>query len=85
MKVLKLLVALFGALSILGMFALLVIQAVRFANDDTIMNTVEWKTADSIMYPNITVCNTKFFSPSRLESMQHFFFFKKKKYFGTII
>ena len=35
--------------------------------DVTVTQTLEWKTASRVRYPNITVCNKRYFALHRLE------------------
>lgn len=35
--------------------------------DVTVTDTLEWKTAANVRYPNITVCNKRYFSLRRLK------------------
>ena len=35
--------------------------------DVTVTDTLEWKTAAKVRYPNITVCNKRYFSLRRLK------------------
>ncbi len=50
-----------------ALVAVIIKQAVIYSRDDTVRNAVEWRTARAIAYPNITVCNAKFFEKTRLE------------------
>ena len=34
--------------------------------DETVSQTLEWKTASRVRYPNVTVCNKRYFSLQRL-------------------
>ncbi len=60
--------AVLGVVVLACLVTTLVVEAIGFAKDDTIMNAVEWKTAHAMKYPNLTVCNPKYFAPELLES-----------------
>ena len=36
--------------------------------DEAVTDTLEWKTASKVRYPNITVCNKRYFALHRLKS-----------------
>ena len=36
-----------------------------------VANLVEWQTAPSLRYPNITICNPKYFDVRKMESEYH--------------
>lgn len=46
----------------------LVIESIKFSQDDRMETAVEWQKAKTIAYPNITVCYSKFFDKRRLAS-----------------
>ncbi len=47
-------------------------RVVSFHRDHTVRNAVEWKTANNLTYPSITICNSKFFEKSRLQGTSRF-------------
>ena len=42
------------------------VYMVSFVRDTTVVNKVEWGDAEAIAYPNITVCNAKYFNKELL-------------------
>ncbi len=43
-------------------------QMAKFMSDVTVNDSVEWKASTSVAYPNITLCNSKYFDKRSLES-----------------
>ncbi len=87
--VLKALILVAAAVLMVGLPAALAIMLVNFLNDKTVTNKVEWKAHETMSYPNITVCNAKFFDKRLLDrefsleevNKYEFFFFLKQKLF----
>ncbi len=55
----------------IGMVVFMVIQFDDFLYDYSTSDTVSLKTASKIFYPNLTICNSRFFSKTRMEGWVH--------------
>ncbi len=52
----------------MGLPVVIVYQMVMYANDIKVNTAVEWRRATSTVYPNLTVCNTRFFDTRKFPS-----------------
>ena len=51
--------------------AYLAYQLVLYNADVSVINAVEWRRAETVVYPNITVCHSKYFDVRKLDSKHH--------------
>ncbi len=65
------LIALLSMVILVGLPLVVVTESLKYQRDDTILDAVEWKVATNITYPNITVCDAKFFERTLLEGDHH--------------
>ncbi len=47
---------------------MLVQQMVGYATDTKVITAIEYRTAESLAFPNVTVCNAKFFDVRKFAS-----------------
>ncbi len=57
-----------GLLIMVVLPILCTVALVTFVHDATVTTKVEWKVAATIPYPNITICNARFFDTRLLRS-----------------
>ena len=52
-----------------SMFVYVSWDFVAFLDSSGMTDATTWRTATSIMYPNVSICNAKYFSNERLKGM----------------
>ncbi len=57
------------ALVSLGVPVFIVLEAVAFHQEAKLITATDWMMAEYIKYPNITICDPKFFSLKRMKGM----------------
>ena len=59
-------ILLMAFLVIFGLPVAVIVQSVAFYKSTSVHNDIEWRQADRINYPNITVCHSKYFDSRKL-------------------
>ena len=63
--------AIFVTMVSVGVFMIVYVSVdfAAFLNTNGVTDATTWTTATSIMYPNVSICNAKYFSNERLKGM----------------
>ena len=69
---LKVLIGIITMFIIIGLPIYVIAQFVDFINNDTEVRTVQWLYDENMLYPNITVCNPRYFSQQKMKGKYFF-------------
>eukprot|EP00094_Tigriopus_californicus_P009876 TCALIF_09523-PA protein Name:"Protein of unknown function" AED:0.25 eAED:0.25 QI:4/0.75/0.2/1/0.75/0.6/5/0/378 len=67
-KVFKAIIMVASCLIVLMLPIFILLQSLEFSSNTKVTNSAEWSTADSMTYPNITVCHPKYFNSDLLRA-----------------